>query len=233
VEQYTNSRSVEISPGVTLNMNAATSSPIDVTVTRSDSVLSSALSDFATAYNAVADAVTSQHGQSAGPLQGNPILTTISNTLNQIGLYSSPDGTVSSLYNLGLELNANGNMNGHLTFNSMIMAGADIGDPSDVTAFLGNSAASGFLYAATNLLNDLEDPTTGLLKNAESNIQDQITDLGNTISTKQAQVSQLQTNLTNQMSQADALIAETEQQFNYMTEMYQAQQTEAMQYTQL
>jgi len=230
---FTNSRQVEISPGVTLTMDAPTTGAVNVTVSRSDSVLGDALSNFATAYNAVVDAVTSQHGQSAGPLQGNPILTTIANTLNQIGLYSSSSGSVSSLYNLGLELNANGNMNGHLTFNSFNLAAEDIQNSGDIDTFLGNSSSSGFLQTATNLLNDLSDPSTGLLTNAESNIQNQITDLGNTISTKQAQVSQLQTNLTNQMAQADALIAETEQQFNYMTEMFQAQQIEAMQYTQL
>jgi len=228
---FTNSRTVQISPGVNVTMQAPTSSPVNITVSRSDSALSDALSAFATAYNNVVDAVTSQHGQSAGPLQGNPILTTISNTLSQISLYSTPGGQVASLYNLGLELNANGTMNGHLTFNSFTLAGQDIGSSKDVDAFLGNSASSGFLQLATNLLNDLESPSTGLLKNAESSLQTQITNLGTTISTKQDQVTRLQTNLMNQMAKADALIAETEQQFSYLTDMFQAQQVEAQQYT--
>jgi flagellar hook-associated protein 2 len=228
---YTNSRSVEVSPGVTLTMQATTTAPLNITVSRSDTALGDAMSSFASAYNAVIDEINAQHGQSAGPLQGNPILTTITNTLRQISLYTASYGSVSSIYNLGLELNANGNMNGHLTFNSYTLAGADIQNSSDVTSFLGSSDGSGFLQFASNLINDLEAPSTGLLKNAESDVQTQISDLGTTISTKQDQVSQLQTNLTNQMSQADALIAETEQQFSYMNEMFQAQQLEMQSYT--
>ena len=228
---FTNSRSVQISPGVTLNMQATTSSPINVTVTQSESALSNALSAFVTAYNAVANEVTTQHGQSAGPLQGNPILQTISNTLNQIGVYSASTGSVNSLYNLGLELNANSNMNGNLTFNPFTLAGADIRSPNDVNAFLGSSASSGFLQMATELLADLNDPTTGTLTSAGKNLQTEITSIGTTISNKQTQVSQLQTNLTNQMAQADALIAETEQQFTYMNEMLQAEQAQAQYYT--
>jgi flagellar hook-associated protein 2 len=229
---YTNSPSVVISPGITLTMQAVTSGPVNVTVSRSDSALSDALSAFATAYNAIADEITAQHGQNAGPLQGNPILQTIANTLNGIGTYGADaNSTVSSVYNLGLELDASGDMNGHLTFTAMTLAGADIANSGDVDAFLGNSTTSGFLQYATNALTDLLDPTSGLLTTAQSDLKTQITDVGNTISTKQAQVTQLQTNLEAQMSQADALISETEQQFNYMNEMFQAEQTESQMYT--
>jgi flagellar hook-associated protein 2 len=230
---FTNSRSAEISPGVTINMVAATTNPINISVSRSDSALSSALSSFATAYNAVEDAVTAQHGQNAGPLQGNTILSTVSHVLSQISLFSAGNGPVNSIYNLGLELNANGNMNGHLTFNPFKLAAADIGGSSDVDAFLGNSGSTGFLQNAINLLNNLEAPTTGLVKSMESNLQTQLTNIGTSISTKQDAVTRMQTSLTAQMAKADALIAATEQQFNYLNSVYQAQQMETLQYTQL
>ncbi len=62
------------------------------------------------------------------------------------------------------------------------------------------------LAAATNAMNNIEAPTTGLLKSTESALQSQITDIGTTIAAKQAQVNLLQTNLEpNQMAKADAI----------------------------
>ncbi|HMD70701.1 MAG TPA: flagellar filament capping protein FliD [Bryobacteraceae bacterium] len=223
----TNSRQVQISPGVTLTMLAANpDEPVDVTVTRPTSTLSTALSSFADAYNAVVDEVAKQRGQNAGPLQGSTVLQSISQTLSQLSTYSTSTGDVNSLNNLGFELDKNGD--GHLTFTSMNLAATDIGDASGVDAFLGNSSTGGFLQMATNALSGLEDSTTGIVKNAETDLQTQITDIGNTITTKQAQVTQMTTNLTNQMAQADALLSSLQQQYESINELFQAEQTSIM-----
>jgi len=58
-----------------------------------------------------------------------------------------------------------------------------------------------------------------------SDLKTQITNIGNQITTKQNQVDQLQTTLTSQMAAADALIASMEQQYSYLSNMFQAQQT--------
>jgi flagellar hook-associated protein 2 len=223
----TNSRQVVISPGVTLTLqSAAPDTEVDTTISRPDSTLSTALSSFTTAYNAVATELTNQYGQdgqsSPGVLEGNPILQTISQALSQIGTYGQSSGAVNSLENLGLDLGINGQMK----FTALDLAATDIGDSSAVDEFLGNSTSSGFLQAATNALTSLEDPTTGVVKNTESDLQTEITNIGNTISTKQAAVVTMTTNLTNQMAQADALLSTSEQQYSYMTELFQAQQTE-------
>ena len=52
----------------------------------------------------------------------------------------------------------------------------------------------------------------------------QITNIGNQITTKQNQVDRLQTTLTSQMAAADALISSMEQQYSYLSSMFQAQQ---------
>jgi flagellar hook-associated protein 2 len=88
----------------------------------------------------------------------------------------------------------------------------------------------GFLGVATNALNNLEDPTTGEVKTTEANLTDEISDIGAQISTKQTQVDQMQTNMENQMTTADAAIATMEQQYNYMTDLFQAEQTADLQY---
>ena len=48
---------------------------------------------------------------------------------------------------------------------------------------------------------------------------------------KQAQVNLLQTQMQDQLSRADALIASMEQQYTYMSDLFQAQQTANQQYS--
>jgi flagellar capping protein FliD len=92
------------------------------------------------------------------------------------------------------------------------------------------TTGGGFLGVVTSVLNNLEDPTTGEVKTTETDLSGEIADLGTQISTKQTQVDTLQTNMENQMSTADALISSMEQQYNYMTDLFQAEQTSSLQY---
>jgi flagellar hook-associated protein 2 len=228
-QQTSTTRAIEVSTGVTLNLLGTTGgAPVSVTVSRSTSALSTALSSFADAYNAVVDEVAKQRGQSAGPLQGQSILNTLSQTLSQISTYNSGNGAVNGLPSLGLTFDSNNN--GHLDFNSLNLDATDFSNSSGVTAFLGSAASGGFLKTATDALNNLEDSTTGQIKTAESDLKTQISNIGNQITTKQNQVYQLQTTLTRQMAAADALIASMEQQYSYLNSMFSAQQTAAQSY---
>jgi len=221
-----NSRSVTVSNGVTLNLEAAGAT--DVTVTRSTAALSSALSSFTDSYNAVADELAKQRGQTAGPLQGQSILAILSQALSSISTYNTAGSQVNGLASLGLTFDQSNN--GHLNFNALTLMGTDFSNSAGVSSFLGSAGSGGFLKAATDALNGLEDPTAGLLKSAESDLKTQITNIGNQITNKQNQVYQLQTTLTNQMAAADALIASMEQQYSYLSNMFQAQQTAAQLY---
>jgi flagellar capping protein FliD len=71
----------------------------------------------------------------------------------------------------------------------------------------------------------VEDPTTGLLKTTETDTKSQIANLGTTIAAKQAKVDAMQLQMQNQMAAADALVASMEQQYNYLSGLFQAQQT--------
>jgi flagellar capping protein FliD len=122
---------------------------------------------------------------------------------------------------LGFSLNDDGT----LTYSPFTMLSTDLVNSAGVTAFLGSATGGGFLEAATNAINSIEDSNTGLLKTTEAAVQSQITSIGNTITDKQNAVDQLQTNLTNQMAQADAAIATMEQQYSYLNSMFAAEQT--------
>jgi flagellar capping protein FliD len=134
--------------------------------------------------------------------------------------FSSAAGSIG-MSDLGFTLNDDGT----LTYSPLTMMSTDLENSAGVISFLGSATGGGFLQTATNAINNVETPTTGVLKTAESSLQTQITDIGNTITQKQAAVSQLQTNLTNQIAQSDAAIASMQQQYSYMTSLFQAQQT--------
>ena len=216
-----NTRSISIADGVTLNLLSSSTSPVNVTVTRSSSVLSTALSSFADAYNTMADEIAGQHGQSAGVLQGQSILSSISRALSSISTYSSSDGQINVLTTLGLELQTDG----HIQYNSFKLIGADITNSVGVTSFLGSSSGGGWLKAATDALKGLQDPTQGLVKTTEANLQTQIASMAKTIAEKQSKVDEMQIHLQNQMAAADALLASMEQQYTFISSMFAAQET--------
>lgn len=212
-------RSVSIAAGTTVSLTGTGST--EITVTQSISTLNTALSGFADAYNAAVAELAKQYGQSGGPLQGESVVYNLSQALAKMSTYYSSATDSLGLSDLGFALNDDGT----LTYSPLTMMSTDLGNSAGVISFLGSATGGGFLQAATNAINSVETPTTGLLKTDESSLQSQITDIGNTITQKQAAVSQLQTNLTNQIAQSDAAIASMQAQYSYMTSVFQAQQT--------
>ena len=213
-------RNITVSNGVTATLVGTSGNPVGITVTRSTGALNTALSGFADAYNAAVTELGTQRGQTSGALQGQSIVNQLSNLLSSISTYSS-SGQFSGLASLGLDLGTNG----QITYNALTLMSADLTSSTGVTAFLGSATGGGFLKSATDALTSVEDPTTGLLKTLETDMKSQITDLGTTISTKQAAVDAMQLQMQNQMAAADALIASMEQQYSYLSGLFQAQQT--------
>ena len=224
------SRAVTLAPGLTVNMLPTSSGtdagPVNITVTRSTSALSSALSIFASAYNTAVDSLDAQRGQTQGPLGGQSIVSDLSQTLSGMATFTSSGSNISGLKALGLDLGADG----HLTFDSFSMMSTDITNSAGVTAFLGSATGGGFLKFATDAMTSVEDPATGLIHTAETSLQNQIDSTNGRISDKQDQVNQLQQNLQDQMAAADAAISSMEQQYSYLSNMFQAMQTADAQY---
>ncbi len=215
------SSTLTIADGVTVNLLSASTTPVTITVSQDDSALTSALSQFATAYNAAATELDNQTGQSAGPLEGQSIVTELSSALSSLVTYTGPGGT-ETLYDLGLQLGENG----QLTFDPSTLENTLATNSAAVNTFLGSASGSGFLQAATNTLNGIEAPTTGLIATTSSNLQSEITSLGTQISDKETKLNNLQTQLTNQMAAADASISSMEQQYSYLSQMFQAMQVD-------
>ena len=220
------SRSFSIADGITVNVQAAATGSVDITVAPSNSSINSALSSFASAYNSASDALAAQRGQTGGALAGDPLINQLSQVLRSLGTYSDSSGSIEGLKSLGLDLGADG----HIAFNQFTFSALNSSNPSGVSAFLGTSSSGGFLQAAAAGLNTIEQTGTGALPIAAASVQDGITNLTTQIANQQDRVDLLQTQLEQQMSAADSLIASMEQQYSYIANMFSAMQTAAQQY---
>ena len=212
-----NSDQVTLAPGLTATLVGANpTETVNITVAASQGNLSSALSSFATAYNAAVTAVAGQVGQSGGALAGQSLVYELQNALSKIAQFTGASGAVQSLSDLGLTLGSDGN----LTFDSSQFSSQSA---SGIQQFLGGLTSGGFLQSVNNTLNTFTDTTTGTLADEYNNVGTQITNDQNEISTDQDRVNLIQANLSQQLSQADAAIAVLQQQNTFYTNLFQTE----------
>ena len=210
-----NSRTVTIAPGLNVSLEKAGAST--VTVAGNTSAISSSLNSFVTAYNAIVAEVQKQHGQSGGPLAGDSSVLAVESSLRQLGDYSGSSGSIKSLTQLGLQFTKTGT----LTFDPTALSGLSSQQISDAISFFGDPNAGGYLQFATNTLNSLMDPTTGLLSTEQQALQAQSTKEAQAINDAQDRVTQLGNNLMAQMAAADALISKLQNQTQFIVGLFQ------------
>jgi flagellar hook-associated protein 2 len=212
-----NSRQVTLSPGLTANLLKTNVGQWDtITVASDTNSLSSGLNNLVTTYNAAVDAVNQQHGQNAGVLAGDSLISSLGQALQSVSLYSNGSGPVLSLASLGLSLDST---TGHLSFDSTQLSNFT---PAAIQQFLGSST-SGFLGAATSAMASVADSSSGLIHNSITSVQTAITNENTLISQQQTRINALQASLQQQLAAADASIVLLQQQVTMMSDLFQAQ----------
>jgi flagellar hook-associated protein 2 len=216
------SRTVTLAPGLTVNLTGANPGvPATLTVAPETTGIGNALQAFVSAYNTAIGELNNNRGQSGGALAGQSIVYQLTNSLQGLANYASGGAPFSSLAVLGVTFD---DSTGQLSFDQTTFDSATAGKSAALADFLGSASGGGFLQAATNALNTIEDPTSGMLTGDIKTILSSITSTNQKISDEQNQVSQLEQNLTQQMAAADALIYSMQQQASYFQQMYAAQQ---------
>jgi flagellar hook-associated protein 2 len=218
-----NSDTVTLAPGLTVNLTGVTSGDDSTTITVApdSSSIANALQTFVTVYNSAITDLGKNIGQSGGPLAGESIVYELTDSLQSLANYTSGSGNISSMAALGLTFN---DTSGQLSFDQSTFDTATSGQTAALQQFLGSPTSGGFLETATNSLSGIEDPTDGILTQEINSVQSQITSTNSQISTEEDQVSQLQTNLTQEMSAADAQIYSMQQQASYFQSLFTAEQ---------
>lgn len=223
-EASVNSTSRNLTPSTGLTVNVVGTGTTTVTVAQDGSGISNALASLANAYNTAVGELVKNRGQNGGALSGDSTIYSLTELLSNITNYTGSSGSISSLSDIGLTFDQNGNLN----FDPTVFSQAASANLTDVTNFLGSVAGdNGFLGTANDILTGINDPTSGLLPQVTQNLSNEITDLGNQITGDQTNITTLQQNLTAQMSAADASIATLEQQASYLQMMFQTQNADA------
>jgi len=219
------SATLQIADGLAVTLATGATGTATIHVSRGSSALGNALANFANAYNLAVDELGKQHGSSAGALSGNSVVDELTQALRTLSTYDGQSGSLTGLAPLGLDLGKDG----HLTFDSAKFNVA-AQDSGTVQAFFGSADSSGFLKLATDTMNRVLQADTGLLPSTETQNQNQGNALDARISDAQDRVDQLQISLQEQMAAADALISSMEQQYNYITGMFEAMRVASEQY---
>lgn len=218
-EVESESRSAALAPGLNVELlKTSSNGAATITVTRSATGVSNALSAVAAAYNGVMDELNAHRGKAGGALSGDLTLTAVQDAMRRIASYAAGNGGIDSLTALGVEFSDSGVM----SFHSATFEAAAKGNFEGLASFLGDQTTGGFLKLAADLLNGLEDSSAGVIKSGISSLNGQISEQDRLISAEQERIEQYRASLQERMYAADALIASLEQQVVYFSNMFEA-----------
>lgn len=179
-----------------------------VSVAADPTQISQAVSTFVTDYNKVISDVNSEYtvnsSNQEGPLAEDPALANLQSLLLGIGSYTSGNGVVSTLGDLGISMNNDGT----LTLDSSTLNNAIQSNSAAVQNFFQGSSSNGFASNLNNELNGIVDPVSGAFTVDLQSISSENTDLQNQINNFQAYLSTRETYLTNEYNQADEALQE-------------------------
>jgi len=219
-EVSSDSRTITLAPGLTVDL-IGVSQPgqaTSITVSRSTLAMQNALASFAVAYNAAVTELDKHRGQNGGALAGDSIVTTLQQVLRSVAGYSAGADGVSSLTALGLSFDKNG----QLSFDASAFVSAVENNYQALSEFMGSSAAGGFLKSANEALTMAAGTSGGILATAKDSVAGQIKRQDAAIDEMQDRITLYELSLNKQMADADALIAQLEQQVNYITGLFSA-----------
>ena len=213
------SRSIAVAPGVMLTLQKADpNTNVSISVTRNPGSVRAALANFIAAYNAATDELGTHIGQSGGALSGDSLIRTLSNGLSALAKWDSGSGAITSLASLGVDLG----QDGKLTFNETTFAAATRDGMDAAAAFLGASSANGLLQFASGMLESIRSADNSAIQSARTILAESMSRLNHRMDEEMTRLDQLQLRLSAQMSAADALIAQMEQQAQYFNNMFAA-----------
>jgi len=219
-EIQTETSTVRLAPGLNVEFlkQSSPGAAVSISVTRSASGVSNALRGLVAAYNAVMEELNPHRGQAGGALSGDLAVNDVQDAMRRIASYSTGTQGIDSLTALGIELNDKGVM----SFRQDQFEAAVHDNFEALAEFLGTQTGAGFLKWATDLLNSLQNPTSGILKTHLDSLSQQLSAQDQRISAEQERIDQYRIALQERMYAADALIAALEQQVTYFTTMFEA-----------
>ncbi len=191
-------------PGVTLNLGSTISAtPVQLTVSQDTAQITSAINAFVTSYNAVVQNLNTQFTvdpttNTQGPLGSDGSLRFLqSSLLGDVTSAVTGNGTFVNLATLGINLNNDGTLtvNNTATADEPSLSNVVATNPAAVQDFFQNASGTGFANNFSADLNNLTDPTEGVITSniaqntaEKKNLADSITDFQDSLAAQQKQL---------------------------------------------
>ncbi len=205
-------------PGVTLSLGAADpNTPVLISVEPDTTQATTAIENFVNDYNTVVGSINSQYALNSsgneGVLAGDSMLQTLqSSLLDMISTAISGSGQYTNLQSLGIEMQNDGTLQIDTSTLSSVLSN----DYSDVQSFF--QGTSGWGEIANTEMTQLTDPTNGPVAADISGLNQTSDDLSDQISDFQANMTEVQQQLTTQYDNLDTLLIQ------YPLQMQEAEQ---------
>ncbi len=210
-------------PGVTFQLLSvpATTEDVQVVITNNTSAVTSALDTFVTDYNTAFHAIAAQEGNDSSgnpePLYGSPVLAQLQEQLQTTLSAQYGTGSVTSLSQLGIATAQDGT----LSLDSDTLTAALNSNYSDATAFFQNADLFG--STLTTLLNNLSSSNpSGTLDLALAQNKSEETTLNTNVSNEDAIIATDKTNLTTELNTANQELQAIPDQLQEVNELYSA-----------
>jgi len=219
--EYSSNTVSDIIPGVSFQLLATSSQPVQVQITNDNASIETAMNNFVAAYNKVIADLSAQEGKDssgvAEPLYGSPTLALLQSQLASGLLGSGASGAINNIGQLGLSLNRDGT----LTFDSSQMDVVLNSNFDDVMGYMQNVGSFGQTMTAS--LNGLSSTrTTGAIYLALQQNTSQEAALNDSIQTQEERIATQKAQLTTQLNTVNQILQGLPDQLNEVDQMYNA-----------
>src|SRR5438093_5560897 len=217
-ERQSNTGITDVLQGVTLNLKGAGSTSLQVTSDTSG--IADSVKGLVKAFQDAIQDVKSQTAYDSqtrtfGLLANSSALQGLSGGLSALlGTKVNTGGTVTSLFDLGLQFNRDGS----ITLNEDTLTKALADHPDDVkTLFAGKTGVTGLGTLLTDNLNNLTQPSSGAIATEKQATQEQINRLDTNITSTKARLDKRYDTLARQFARLDQYAAKMQQQGDYLS----------------
>jgi flagellar hook-associated protein 2 len=191
--------------GVTFQLLATTSTPVQVQITDDTTDIATAISSFVSAYNTVIGDINAQEqsgsGGSSAPLLGSPLIARLQESLTGSLFSSAASGSINNITQLGLNVNNDGT----LTVDSDTLTSALNSHLADVTGFFQNAKSFGQTLSGA-LNNAGTQAPNGAIFLAQQQNSSEETALNADITNENALLATQKTQLTTELNQANEIL---------------------------
>jgi flagellar hook-associated protein 2 len=208
-------------PGVTLQLLATSTTPVQVQITDDTTDIATAVSNFVSAYNTVIGDINTEEGNDSSgnpePLYGSPILAQLQSGITGALFAGSASGSIDNITQLGISMNDDGT----LTLDADTLTSALNSNLSDVAGFFQNTGSFGQTMATT--LNNLgTQAPDGAIYLAQQQNATEESSLNTDITNENATLSAQKTTLTDELNTANQILQSIPSQLDEVNEMYSA-----------